>query len=194
MLTRYIYLIRHGRYVLDKDSTDYGHLDSLGIRQAQAVGRWMRQHRFDNVYTSPLPRAIETGELACAESGVRKETKRIRDLRECIPTVPEKFADDVDWQRYKRPGRLKEKQARLARVYERIAKRPRERDRHDIYFAHGNVIRYLCCLALECDPDAWINMHINHGSFTCISVSQQGRVKRVGFNSVEHLAPTLRTS
>ncbi len=61
-----IYLIRHGQASFGSD--DYDRLSPLGIRQAQVVGEYLRDHGvvFDAVYSGDLLRQRETARLALA--------------------------------------------------------------------------------------------------------------------------------
>ena len=55
-------------------------LSDVGRAQARALGHAVRRHRITRAYVSPLRRAVETAELALAESDV--EIVTIPDLRE----------------------------------------------------------------------------------------------------------------
>jgi broad specificity phosphatase PhoE len=51
------------------------HLSTRGVAQARALGLRLRDEgfRFDRVYASSLPRAVETAEVICAELGIAAE-------------------------------------------------------------------------------------------------------------------------
>ena len=71
-----IYLVRHGQASFGAD--DYDKLSPLGIRQAQVVGRYLRdcEISFDAVYSGDLLRQRETAQLAIA-SQPREVSHRI---------------------------------------------------------------------------------------------------------------------
>jgi broad specificity phosphatase PhoE len=65
MLTT-IYLIRHGQTAWNKEEifrgrTDIG-LDETGLKQAELVGRFLKNVKLDEIYSSPLSRAWQTAE------------------------------------------------------------------------------------------------------------------------------------
>lgn len=59
-----IYLVRHGETQSNLDRVFQGHLDTSlterGREQAESVGRWLRDTRFDAIYASDLARAADT--------------------------------------------------------------------------------------------------------------------------------------
>jgi broad specificity phosphatase PhoE len=66
-----LYLIRHGQ--ASYGEADYDRLSARGQDQARAVGRWLATRKLDALFTGPLRRQVQTGDLAseaAAESGV----------------------------------------------------------------------------------------------------------------------------
>lgn len=68
-----VYLIRHGETEWNRQLRFQGHQDSpltkTGKRQANALGRRMREINFDDLYTSDLGRARHTAEIIAGFSG-----------------------------------------------------------------------------------------------------------------------------
>ena len=72
-----IYLVRHGQTEFNRERRIQGHVDSpltaLGVRQAQAVGRLLRDLIRDpagwRIVSSPLGRAASTAEIVAARLG-----------------------------------------------------------------------------------------------------------------------------
>ena len=72
-----IYLVRHGQTEFNRERRIQGHVDSpltdLGVRQAEAVGRLLRDLIRDpvgwRVVSSPLGRAVSTAEIVAARLG-----------------------------------------------------------------------------------------------------------------------------
>jgi broad specificity phosphatase PhoE len=79
-----LYLIRHGQ--ASYGEADYDRLSTRGQEQARAVGRWLANRKLDALYTGPLRRQVQTGELAseaAAETGVTLPTAtRLAELAE----------------------------------------------------------------------------------------------------------------
>ncbi len=66
-MNRKIYLIRHGQTRWNKEQIFRGRidvdLDEVGIREAKAIGEYIKDEEINCVYTSPLKRAKETAEI-----------------------------------------------------------------------------------------------------------------------------------
>jgi probable phosphoglycerate mutase len=64
-----IFCLRHGqstynlRGLCNDDPRDPAHLTGLGRQQAEAAGRHLPAAALDHIYTSPLPRAVETAQI-----------------------------------------------------------------------------------------------------------------------------------
>jgi broad specificity phosphatase PhoE len=91
MARRRIYLMRHAEAAYFSQRGDPAQVDlsALGVEQARAAGRALRDVRFDRVVTSGLPRTIRTAELVVEQLAHR----------------PARFDDDADLQEL-RPGDL----------------------------------------------------------------------------------------
>lgn len=64
-----LYLIRHGETQLNQKSCYYGKTDAVltakGEEQADALGKYLKDISFDQVFVSPLKRAVETADRLC---------------------------------------------------------------------------------------------------------------------------------
>ena len=62
-----IFLIRHGNTEFNEKKLFRGHfdipLDSVGIKQAEKTGKFLKDINFDIIYSSPLSRAYNTAEI-----------------------------------------------------------------------------------------------------------------------------------
>lgn len=70
-MRRRIYLMRHAEAAYFSGPGDPGQvaLTELGLEQARAAGRALREVRFDRVVTSGLPRTVRTAELVLESHG-----------------------------------------------------------------------------------------------------------------------------
>lgn len=82
-----IYLVRHAENranverLMSHRVIDYS-LTELGLRQAEALGRWFLDRALERVYTSPLKRARETAQYIADASGAPlAEAEALRELR-----------------------------------------------------------------------------------------------------------------
>ena len=72
-----LYVLRHGQTQLNSERRLQGHmqteLNDVGIAQAEMVASILNDNgiKFDRIYSSPLERAIRTGEIA---TGVSRES------------------------------------------------------------------------------------------------------------------------
>ena len=78
-----LYLVRHGETDWNlqrriQGSTDIP-LNDTGREQAAATGRLLARREWDAIYSSPLSRAIETGELIAREVGLPGPTRSIAE-------------------------------------------------------------------------------------------------------------------
>src|SRR5437764_14218951 len=82
MRGRLLYLVRHG----EADSED--ELTDRGVRQAELVGRRLRDLPFEAIHHSTQPRAVATAKIIAGFlPGVPVVGSDL--LRECIPSVPD---------------------------------------------------------------------------------------------------------
>ncbi len=70
-----VYLVRHGRTVLNANGVLRGHLnpplDTVGIAEAEALGREIAGFRPESILSSPLSRAVETANAIGYSCGLR---------------------------------------------------------------------------------------------------------------------------
>lgn len=155
-----ILLIRHGETEWNVGKRLQGHTDvalnSEGVRQAAALGRFLLDEPLDAIYSSDLLRAYDTAQAVAIPRGMRVLTER--DLRErCFgafeglshPEIKEKYPEDyAAWQRRdidarypmgeRRAETLREFAARSVDCIARLASTPGHRK--IAVFTHGGVL------------------------------------------------------
>ena len=57
----------------------------------------------------------------------------------------------------------------------------------EVIVCHGNVIRYLCCLALQIPAQAWMRLQLSHCSVVWIEIRPNGAVVLNAFGSSTHM-------
>lgn len=182
MPTRYLYLVRHGQYVLDRDQRNYGDLTSLGRKQAKRLARRLRTIDFDVIHHSSMVRAEQTAAL----------------IGEQLPSVPMRRApilqEGMPERENERPtAATRAVRKRMENAFERYA-RPSRKDRHELLVCHGNVIRNFMLYALDVDVSRWLRMDITHCGVSVLRVLGKPRRTVVSyFNDASHLTQAQRT-
>lgn len=192
MAKRMIYLVRHGQYDLSR--RDDGELTPAGLQQARLTGEMLSEIPFAGLYCSPVRRAAQTAEII-AEILPEIPTFQDEDLRECIPSIPPRYATFFA-ERF--PDLNDEKiegcAERLYNAFERYF-RPAEGDEdiNDLVVCHGNVMRFLVARTLDVNHHAWSNMLVNNCGVSRIMIDIDGTQFLISHNDIGHLPPELRT-
>ncbi len=179
---RTLLFVRHGQY----HETSTGMLTALGREQARRTGRALTRDAPQLIWTSTLPRALETAAiLAEALPGVA--VRRTPLLREVVPTrLPARHSLGLS------PADIRADRERADRAFERLV-RPSSRPRVEAVVCHGNLIRYLVCRAMRVRAGAWTRLDSLHCGITAMRVLSSGAVRVTSYNDTRHLPPRLRT-
>jgi broad specificity phosphatase PhoE len=202
MAHRNIYLIRHGQYQAGATrGEDYG-LTALGRTQAALIADAFRHVPIHAIRCSTLRRAIETAQAISMALGVSQMIiEPDNDLREAIPCIPAHFAERLaQFMPDFTPEQAEAERARADAGFARYFRPPDEQTaqadgeaRHEIIVCHGNLIQYYTCLALGAGIDRWLNLETYHGGISHVQIGASGLMKVIGFNSLGHIPPELRT-
>ncbi|WP_415647230.1 histidine phosphatase family protein [Stackebrandtia soli] len=192
MVSRLLYLVRHGAY--DREgSVDDGSLSDTGRQQASLLGERLASTRFDVVHHSTAARAIQTVDVLAFSLA---PTPRHGDelLRECIPSVPDRailtdgqrdfFAQLPESARVDGP-----KQAAAAvTTYSTVG----EKDTRELIVSHGNLINYFVARAMDAPSHSWLRPVDYHCGLTIVRYSTGAPPRLLCYNDVGHLTPELR--
>jgi serine/threonine-protein phosphatase PGAM5 len=188
--THYLYLVRHGIYDPDRDSSDPAGegLNALGHEQARLVGARLAALpvRPAALVSSPLRRARESAEDIGRALGMTPTLDSL--LRECTPT-----ADRADYMRNHTGGEIAACDSGLALAWARYMVATPGADRHEVLVCHANVIRWFVSRVVGGDPARWPAMEIANGSLTIFAVAPDGRARLVMFSDVGHLPVRTQT-
>jgi serine/threonine-protein phosphatase PGAM5 len=179
MGTRTLFFLRHGQY----DAESRGELTPLGREQARLTGKYLETFRFDLVWSSTLPRARETADIVTEHLGGMR-VRHTGLLREGLYTKVEGYEVPASERRADR--------ARADAAYAKIV-RPSRAERTELVVCHGNLIRYLMCLALHTSVSKWLRMTTSHCGLTRVIVRDTGAVRVVSYNETSHLPNKLVT-
>jgi alpha-ribazole phosphatase/probable phosphoglycerate mutase len=180
-----LHLARHGQSLWNEVRKFQGgtdvELSALGRRQAEALGRAVRNRRLAAAYVSPMQRAFETATIALEGTGV--PLVRVDELRELSLgewegcTVDEVSAREGDpYRRWVRapldcppPGgeALPEVCGRVLRAIDRIAAAHPNGD-DVLVVAHGGVISVYACHLLGCSFNTLWRLRVDNCSLTTV--------------------------
>lgn len=130
-----------------------------------------------------MPRAKETAGIIC-DVFAKKRVRCSRLLCEGMYTKVEGY--DLS------PAERAEDRARADRAYAMLFKKSRT-DRTELVVCHGNLIRYLVCLALDVPYARWMRMTSHHCAITRVLVRGSGSVRLCSYNETAHLPPDMIT-
>lgn len=215
---RVVWLIRHGQATAERPDVDDGEreLTDLGRAQAAMTARRLRDliesetsgsGREPRIMVhSTMIRARQTADVI-AENAFPNVERRACDLiRERAPIRPEPDTWKQSEETHRSDAPLVEEGFRS--IFHRVAAAAdepgapadaaapdaaRERVVHEIYVAHGNIIRYSVLRALQLPPDAWLRFGVYNASITRVEVSPAGRVSLRCLGDAGHLPPSALT-
>ena len=190
VLTRTIYLVRHGNYDYSaKPADDEGSLNALGIAQARLVAARLSGTpvTFTSLLSSTLPRARQSAQII-QQSLPQLKLEATPLLRECMPRTWR-----VDAIKDKKPADLAAAEAQLDEAFAKYFIPARGADQHDIVVCHGNVIRYFVMKALQVDTQAWLGLSVAHCSLTVIQVTSSGAFRVLSVGDIGHIPANLQS-
>lgn len=189
---RTLYLVRHGQYRIHL--RENGGLTDKGKTQSHLTAQALSGYPFSVIYCSPVLRAVQTADII-AEELAAVERHDNEALRECIPSIPTRYAayfagshPDLTTER------VTDCAERLDSAYrEYFRPNTLEKDTYELIICHGNVIRYFVSRVLNLDGDGWSNMLINNCGISRILIDHDGQSFLVSHNDIGHIPEDLRT-
>ncbi|WP_336205386.1 histidine phosphatase family protein [Nonomuraea sp. LPB2021202275-12-8] len=194
MAPRYLYLVRHGEALPDESG-----LSAAGRRQAELLGRRLREVPLSAIHHGPLPRAAQTARLIAAQ--LDGPDAQVSDLAgDYVPYVPE-------------PGELPPEAAgHLTAFLSHFGQEEREQghalaqealerftgpaagdeERHELVVTHNFLVGWLIRDAYGAPPWRWLGINHANAALTVIRYAQ-GRLPAVlAHNDMAHLPAELR--
>jgi probable phosphoglycerate mutase len=193
MMSRFLYLVRHGEQQDAEHGLPDGPLSSRGKRQAKAVARRLAKVPFDAAWHSPLQRAAETARIVTRDlPGVTAEPSAL--LMDCVPSGPspelphafEPFFGSVT------PEEIEAGQAQMAdAAAEWLA--PVRQERHELLITHNFVIAWFVREVFDAPDWRWMGVNQANCGLTIIRVRSAKPAVLVTHNDLGHLPPELRS-
>ncbi|MCC7403519.1 MAG: histidine phosphatase family protein [Bdellovibrionales bacterium] len=190
--SRTVILIRHGQYTSKPEK-----LTKIGRAQALRTGKVLSKLKIDNLYCSKMPRAIKFAAIIESEVGLKARSRQIFNesilpgTREFMKRESQKLRSNRERKLF--PRKVRDNKSRADQAVRFILKKPRRGQTTDVVVAHGNVIRYWVCCALNIDRKKWLSFSIRHGSLSTIRISSDGNAVILGFSDCGHLPLSIQT-
>ncbi len=160
-----LFFVRHGRTTWNAEGRVQGggNLDPVGVAQALALARSLRDHRFAAAYASPFARTRQTANIIAGLQGVPvRLLPLLRDLdyghlsgallseiRGDDPLLWERWHDAPDTVHFPGGGSLGDLRSRLRRAIDILSDRHPESD--VLCVTHDSPVRVAASLALGLD-------------------------------------------
>jgi len=208
---RVIYLVRHGRYHIEREDLDDQKLTEMGRNQLTQTGKYLASLYKDHhnneppeiIISSTMIRAIESRDLIMDEFSPsffdEKSVKMTDLLREGAVYKPVQFPDRPSYNtpEYERNQIIGSSRLEAA-LYEYLHKGRRSEEEQEkqttaIIVCHANVIRYLLCKLLQVRENAWLQMTLYHGSVTKVVMKGNGDLRVMAIGSCGFMPPELMT-
>ena len=167
---------RHGQTEWSASGQHTGRTDialtAEGEAQAERLGRWLADERFDHVWTSPLQRAAET----CRLAGFGDRAEVVEDLQEWDygeyegRTRTDIHGEDPGWDVWTSGAPGGESVEQMAARVQRLVGRLGDTSGRVLLFAHGHLLRSLAC--------AWIDLPIRAGARLPLDTAAMGHLGR----------------
>lgn len=191
-MSHFIYLVRHGEQQNAEFGINDGPLSERGRAQAHAIGRRLGRVPFNQAFTSPLDRALETASIIDQYTqGPAIEPSNL--LFDCIPspaeTAPEAYASfysGVD------DSVVEAGQAQMQDAVGAFMTHTRE-DQHTLLVTHNFVIGYLVAHALELPEWRWLTLGTGNTALTVLRLRSTRPNELTLFGDCSHLADADRT-
>ncbi|MFI5712646.1 histidine phosphatase family protein [Kribbella sp. NPDC051620] len=193
--TRYLYLARHGEALADQSG-----LTVKGRRQAELLGRRLRDVPLAGFHHSPLPRAVQTAGLVGGQlrAGVPAEASAAAgDYLPAAPVageVPAEYADFVRHVLAQFTSDELQEGPPLARQALDLFTGPADgpEDRHELLITHNFLVGYLVTQALGAPGWRWLTLNHCNAALTVLRYTPGRPATALVYNDMRHLPKDLR--
>lgn len=189
MVTRYLYLARHG------DADPFGELTETGHQQARLLGQRLAHLPIDAVWHSPLPRAAASAAELAGQLAAGTPVAAAEELIDHIPYVPSPEETPASWVPFFDGYDAEEADAgnRLAqRLTARFATAPEHDDVREVLITHAFQIAWLLRDALAAPPTRWFGLPVANAALTVIEYRPAVPPSIMMLNEMNHLPAELR--
>lgn len=188
---RTIVFVRHGQYSSQPEA-----LTSLGRKQARLTAKALAELNPSKIHCSTMPRAMETAGIISRHVGLQIQPKDMfREGRLSGPVAYNRVVYNGLSLAEKKAllNEAKEARENADLAFNELFKAPKVGQTIEVVVAHGNVIRYWVCKALDVAEEKWLKMDVTHTSLTTIRIAKSGNLTLLGFADAGHLPLAMRT-
>lgn len=162
--------------------TDGPPLSPLGTRQAQRLALRLSNLPLTMIYTSPLPRAVQTADYV-AQAHEHCHIRKTGKLREIDPAIVRGGP---------MPPEQKRRADEMGQRAHHFLQGLRSVHRHGekvLVICHGNIIRFLLHLALGIPLRQTWPFVMSHTGISTVEITPDRTGKLIGLNDCSHLPP-----
>jgi probable phosphoglycerate mutase len=193
--TRVLYLARHGQAVPDQSE-----LTAKGRRQAELLGKRLREVPFAAFHHSPLPRAVQTSHLIADQLVGEVPLVVSEAVGDYIPYVPERaeLPEDsadllLDFVGQFNPAELAEGPPLAAEAIDTFTG-PVDgaKERHELIVTHNFQVGWLVSHALDAPKWRWLSLNHCNAALTVLRYTPGRPSSVLVYNDMSHLPTELR--
>ncbi|NLX84087.1 MAG: histidine phosphatase family protein [Synergistaceae bacterium] len=203
MKKTFIYLIRHGESVGNRENRIRGRFDfplnENGLAQANALASVMRDKKIEYVYTSPLKRALTTAEIIsnnckcplyvddsfCNIKLGPWEGRLKSEIAASEPQLWKTWINDPESLFFEGAETLDEVMDRSLKGMEQLIER--HRGKTFAVVSHRGVLKPMLSGALGIQKPRFWRLHIDTGSYSLLTHDDSHGFCLMGLNFTEHL-------
>lgn len=193
--TRYLYVARHGEALPDQSG-----LTEKGRRQAELLGRRLRDVPFSAFHHSPLPRAVQTAGLIGQQLNANVSPEVSEAAGDYIPSAPKKAELPADSAAFLlnflaqfTPEELTEGPVLAAKALE-LFTGPADGadDRHELLVTHNFQVGWLVSCAMDAPNWRWLSLNHCNAALTVLRYTPGRPSSILFYNDMRHLPADLR--
>lgn len=188
--TRHLIFVRHGQ-----PSDGVEQLSEIGLQQAELtavrLATQIKDVKYKVIFHSSAEEAKATAKIIKKSLG-KVALKESPLLAEGVPLVPSPAPEVLrELPAEALVGDMSRAESALRTHLWRPAGGPESSA--EVIVAHGNVIRYVICRALQLNPSAWSRFAAGHATISWLEIQSDGLVKLREFGGSGHLPLDIRT-
>lgn len=199
-----IYLVRHAQKDTSPKKSQEDHysreLTDIGLKQARMLADQIVSYSINKIFSSDMPRAIQTAEVVASKLGISKiyKSKNLREADPCvIPNHPDRDKIKIlcwqDWDFKPDDGEsYNEGKQRFSNFFWKKIVKNHDNNDNILVVSHGRVIRLFLSTFLRGGKEAIKNSYY-HVAITRVELNKTSKkLKILTYNDNSFLVKELR--